>query len=114
MSPPPTPDRSCLTYQQITKQVESFVSELDQIQARDLRVALSILERSVRTRRPEAGPSGRFQRIAGAAEALYELRVTPPGRRGPHTRILYAWDGEQHHFCAWPAQTPTKDREARH
>ena len=35
------------------------------------------------------------KRVAGSKQGLFELRITPPGRRGPHTRALYIAKGSE-------------------
>jgi hypothetical protein len=65
---------------------QAFIESLDDIGRRDFRVAARILATSVASGRP---PAGRSERVAGSRVGLYELRITPPGRRGPHARLLY-------------------------
>lgn len=68
----------------------TFIESLDQIGKRDLGVAVRILATTLATGRP---PAGRSERVAGSCAGLYELRVTPQGRRGPHARLLYIREG---------------------
>jgi Phage derived protein Gp49-like (DUF891) len=76
----------CISIHTITEQAEKFFVDLDEREQRDLRVAGAILDTSLAIGRP---PGGRAERVAGSTAGLWELRVTPPGRRGPHTRALY-------------------------
>lgn len=63
-----------------------FLEDLDAIGRRDFMVAARVLATSLACGRPAAG---RSERIAGSSVGLFELRITPPGRRGPHARLLY-------------------------
>jgi hypothetical protein len=65
---------------------KKFIQDLDHVATRDFRVAARILATSLATGRP---PSGRSCRVAGSREHLWELRITPPGRTGPHQRLLF-------------------------
>ncbi len=67
-----------------------FIESLDDVGKRDFLVAARILATTIATGRP---PAGRSERIRGSSTGLYELRVTPRGRRGPHARLLYVRDG---------------------
>jgi hypothetical protein len=67
-----------------------FVESLDDVGKRDLRIAGRVLATTLATGRP---PAGRSERVRGSTTGLYELRVTPPGRRGPHARLLYLREG---------------------
>jgi hypothetical protein len=67
----------------------TFVEGLDEIGQRDFRVAARIISTTVVSGRP---PAGRSERVAGSKLGLFELRITPPGRRGPHARLLYMRD----------------------
>jgi hypothetical protein len=67
-----------------------FVESLDDIGKRDFLVAARILATTIATGRP---PAGRSERIRSSSTGLYELRITPRGRRGPHARLLYIRDG---------------------
>lgn len=66
-----------------------FVLGLDPVARRDFLVAAQVLATSCSSGRP---PSGRASRVAGSRQKLFELRITPPGRRGPHHRLLYIRD----------------------
>ena len=79
-----------LKFQAISDQAEEFIDELSESNWTDFLVAATILENSLRSGRP---PSGRAERIKGSRVGLWELKVTPPGRRGPHVRLLYVRDG---------------------
>ncbi len=84
-----------LTFQAIEStsgrhQTWAFVESLDEVQARDLAVAARVLATSLAAGRP---PSGRAERIVGSKAGLYELRITPRGRRGAHARMLYIREG---------------------
>lgn len=63
-----------------------FVSGFDTRAQSDLHIAARIAETSFRTGR---SPGGRLERVEGSSTGLYELKVTPPGRRGPHTRLFF-------------------------
>ncbi|HEY3759100.1 MAG TPA: hypothetical protein VGL37_05025 [Solirubrobacteraceae bacterium] len=65
---------------------KAFINDLDDTGMRDFHVAARVLATSLGSGRP---PSGRAERVAGTRCGLFELRITPPGRRGPHTRLLY-------------------------
>jgi len=82
----------CISIYTSTRQAEEYVASLDASERRDLRVAATILDTSLAIGRP---PGGRSERVAGCPAGLWELRVTPPGRRGPHTRLLYVREGPE-------------------
>lgn len=69
---------------------QAFIQSLPVTGLRDFVVAARILATSLRSGRP---PAGRSERIAGSRAGLYELRITPPGRKGPHARLLYFREG---------------------
>jgi hypothetical protein len=77
-----------LNFNTISKQANEFLIGLSDSEWNDFVVAATILETSLRSGRP---PSGRAERIEGSS--LWELKVTPPGRRGPHLRLLYVRQG---------------------
>lgn len=64
----------------------AFIDNLDATGLRDFHVAARLLATSLASGRP---PAGRAERIAGTRCGLFELRITPPGRRGPQARLLY-------------------------
>jgi hypothetical protein len=80
----------CISIHTITPQSESFCAEFSERERRDFEVAATILDTSIAIGRP---PGGRAERLVGSRTGLWELRVTPPGRRGPHTRCLYICEG---------------------
>jgi hypothetical protein len=59
-----------------------FCDRLSPRERVDALVAMQIVEDSFRIDRPEAGPRGRFEKVKGVRSNLYELRITPRGRRG--------------------------------
>lgn len=73
-----------------TFQAADFVLGLSTTGRRDFVVAARILATTLASGRP---PAGRAQRVAGSSEGLFELRITPPGRKGPHARLLYVREG---------------------
>lgn len=83
---------TCISVHSITDQATEFLANLSEREHRDLRVAATILDTSLATGRP---PGGRSERVRGSAAGLWELRITPPGRRGPHTRALYVCEGRE-------------------
>jgi len=82
----------CISIHAITRQAEEFLDELSARERRDFEVAATILDRSRERGRP---PGGRSERVAGSKQGLFELRITPPGRRGPHTRGLFLCEGSE-------------------
>jgi phage-related protein len=90
MKPPPIFSGTCIDIHTHTSQSERFFAELTPREEKDFLIVATILDRTVRIGR-SAG--GRSERIGGSGEGIWELRVTPPGRRGPHTRCLYVCDG---------------------
>jgi hypothetical protein len=82
----------CLTFHTITKHANEFCAGLDERERRDFEVAATLLDRSREIGRP---PGGRAERVRGTKQGLFELRVTPPGRRGPHTRLIYISEGSE-------------------
>jgi len=68
----------------------AFIESLDPAGKRDFRVAAQILATTLATGRP---PAGRSERLATSKLGLWELRITPRGRRGAHARLLYVRDG---------------------
>jgi hypothetical protein len=66
-----------------------FLESLREDGWRDFCVAARVLATSLAIGRP---PSGRARRVAGSRTGLFELRITPCGRRGPHARMLYIPD----------------------
>jgi hypothetical protein len=79
-----------LNFKAISKQVQEFFRGLSTSEWNDFVVAATILEASLRSGRP---PCGRAERVEGAGLGLWELKITPPGRRGPHLRLLYVREG---------------------
>jgi hypothetical protein len=90
MKPPPIFSGRCISIHSITKQVDGFFAEFGKREHRDFRVAATILDTPLRKGR---SPGGRSERVEGSQAGLFELRITPPGRRGPHTRALYICEG---------------------
>lgn len=90
MEPPAIFEGTCLTIHLITAQAEEFFGGLDTRERRDFKVAATILDSSLRQGRP---PGGRSERIQGSDAGLFELRITPPRRRGPKARALYICEG---------------------
>lgn len=76
----------CITISTITDEAAEFFAGLDPRERRDLKVTATILDNSLCRGRP---PGGRAERVTDSAAGLWELRITPPGRRGRHTRALY-------------------------
>jgi Phage derived protein Gp49-like (DUF891) len=81
---------ACIDIYTYTSQSERFFATLTTREEKDFRVVATLLDRTVRIGR---SPGGRAERIEGSEAGIWELRVTPPGRRGPHTRCLYLCDG---------------------
>jgi hypothetical protein len=75
-----------------SKQVDAFLTGLSGRDLTDFKVAARILENSVQSGRP---PAGRSERIRGSKKGLFGLRITPPGRKGPHLRMLYVLRGRE-------------------
>jgi hypothetical protein len=69
---------------------EEFIERLDDVGKRHLRVAARTLATTLAAGRP---PAGRSERIRGSTTGLFELRITPRARRGPHARLLYVREG---------------------
>jgi len=90
MKPPPIFTGQCTSIHPITRQFKELHAEFDERERRDFEVAATILDTSLATGRP---PGGRSERVKGTRAGLFELRITPPGRRGPHTRALYICEG---------------------
>jgi hypothetical protein len=96
MNDPPIYQGQWLTFCAITKQANEFLRGLSRDDWRDFVVAATILETSIRAGRP---PAGRSEKIEGSKVSLFELRITPPGRRGPQLRLLYI-RRRRHILCA--------------
>ena len=79
-----------LDFTTISQQAAEFIDGLADADWNDFVVAATILDNSLRSGRP---PSGRAERVEGSRVGLWELKVTPPGRRGPHVRLLYVREG---------------------
>jgi len=92
MKSPPFFTGRCISIHAITKQAETFLEGLTERERRDFEVAATILDRSRERGRP---PGGRSERVAGSKHGLFELRITPPGRRGRHTRALFIAEGKE-------------------
>ncbi len=75
-----------------TAQAHEFVDGLTRDQLRDFTTCAQTVDRSLQIKRP----SPRIEKLAVARESLFELRVTPRGRKGPHVRLLYVAEGR--HF----------------
>jgi hypothetical protein len=86
-----------LNFQTISDQADQFVGRLTDSEWNDFVVAATILENSLRSGRP---PSGRAERVEGSRVGLWELKITPPGRRGPQLRVLYIRE-RRTILCAW-------------
>ncbi len=86
MNDPTIYEGECLSFHATTDQARRFVDELDARGRLDFAVAAAILDTSLQSGRP---PAGRAERVRGSRCGLFELRVTPPGRKGPHVRLLY-------------------------
>jgi hypothetical protein len=91
MKSPPIYAGRCISIHTITKQAQEFFAELDPRERRDFEVAATLLDRSQQIGRP---PGGRSERVEGS-RYLFELRITPRGRRGKHTRALFVRDGSE-------------------
>jgi hypothetical protein len=63
-----------------------FIEALDERGRRDFCTAARVLATSLASGRP---PAGRSERVRGSGCGLFELRITPCGRCGPHVRLLY-------------------------
>jgi phage-related protein len=92
MKSPPLFTGRCISIHTLTKQAEAFFGELTERERRDFKVVATVLDRSRELGRP---PGGRSERLAGTKCVLFELRITPPGRRGPHTRALFVVVGRE-------------------
>lgn len=77
---------SCISIRPITPTAIEFLLGLDKRELRDLNVAATILDNSLCRGRP---PGGRSERVEDSKGDIWELRITPPGRKGTHTRALY-------------------------
>jgi hypothetical protein len=94
------PDRLLLTIEQLTFYAietgprqfpaHEFIEALDDAGKLDLLVAARVLATTLGAGRP---PAGRSERVRGSATGLYELRLTPPGRRRAHARLLHVREG---------------------
>jgi hypothetical protein len=85
-----------------------FLQSLGEDGWRDFCVAARVLATSLAIGRP---PSGRARRIASSRTGLFELRITPCGRRGPHARMLYVCE----HSTIWCVRGLVKrERLSRH
>lgn len=90
MNSPPIFTGRCISIHPITRQCQKLYAEFDERELRDFMVAATILDTSLATGRP---PGGRSERVKCSRAGLFELRITTPGRRGPHTRALYVPNG---------------------
>ena len=76
---------TCIRIYAANQQVIDTVRELSDVQWRDFQTCAAVLDTSLEVGRP----SRRAERVHGSRAALFEMRVTPPGRSGPHVRFLY-------------------------
>jgi hypothetical protein len=90
MKSPPIYTGRCISIHTITKQAGEFFADLDERERRDFEVAATLLDYSQETGRP---PGGRSERVEDSKQRLFELRITPQGRRGKHTRALFIRNG---------------------
>jgi hypothetical protein len=74
------------------KRVEDFVIDLS---PRDWEKLDSVLELLALMLLSGAPPVDRIVKISGATHKLYELKVTPPGSKGPQLRVLALVDGRK-------------------
>jgi hypothetical protein len=66
------------------QRVREFIDGLDANDQAKLLSAARIAATSLAVGRP---PANRWQKVRGSPD-LFELKVTPPGARGPHTRLV--------------------------
>ena len=67
-----------------------FTQSFSPRELRDLEISLRIVDESFDIGRPEAGPLGRYSKIRGVRESLYELVITPRhSRRGRKLRGFF-------------------------
>ena len=90
MNDSPIHEGEWLNFIAISTQADEFLRGLSERAWTHFCVAATILESSLRSGRP---PAGRAARIHGSNAGLFELRITPPGRRGVHYRLLYLASG---------------------
>lgn len=79
------------TFHPLSKQVEKFFGGLSAhdwarfvAQAEQLAVAMSVGQ----------PPAGRTVKVRGSS-VLWEMKITPPGSKGPQARLLFAVDGKR-------------------
>jgi len=78
----------CIRIWTVTPAADEFVAGLSETNQRALLACSATVDRSLELGRPSA----RIARISGSHCGLFEMRVTPPGRRGPQTRLFYITD----------------------
>ena len=69
----------------ISKQAGEFLGQLDAHERAQLVSAAALLAKSLAVGRP----CSRSERVKGTRVKVFELKITPPGSRGPQLRLLY-------------------------
>jgi hypothetical protein len=87
--PPPLLTCNSISFHCASSQVEEFLEKLSKPDYAKLQAAAQIAANSIESGRP---PANRWQRVR-ASSALFELKITAPGSRGPQLRLLCACDG---------------------
>lgn len=74
------------------RQVDDFLADLPR---RDWLRFVSVVERLTMVLLTGAPAVDRIEKVVGAANKLYELKIAPPGSKGPQPRVLCLVDGRR-------------------
>jgi hypothetical protein len=74
------------------RQVENYLADLPH---RDWLRFAAVAERLTMVLLAEAPAVDRIEKVAGASNKLYELKISPPGSNGPQQRVLCLVDGRK-------------------
>ena len=75
-----------------SRQVHHFLADLSR---RDWDRFASVAERLTKVLLTGAPAVDRIEKVAGASNKMYELKVAPPGSKGPQLRVLCLVDGRK-------------------
>jgi hypothetical protein len=75
-----------------TKQAEKFVDRLSDHDWARFASACKLMAIALKSGQ---NPAGRVQRVSGSSSGLFEIKITPPGAKGPALRMLCVVQGSE-------------------